>query len=128
MSLWVFHLICSNGWFIQEWSKRLTLWMGLWIINGSHDSFKMRILSETKHRCVARRLTTVLLALQVIFLLAKLSKNTILCLKYNTILTSYLLNCCIKSHLHSCYSNISSTRAILLSLFVWYRLWYKYEL
>ncbi len=27
----------------------------------------------------------------------------ILCLKYNTILISYLLNCCIKLHLHSCY-------------------------
>ncbi len=32
MSLWV---INSNGWFIQEWSKRLFLMKGLWII-GSH--------------------------------------------------------------------------------------------
>ncbi len=35
---------------------------------------------------------------------AKFRKNTILCLKYNTILTSYLRNWCIKSHLHSWYS------------------------
>ncbi len=27
-------------------------------------------------------------------------KQTILCLKYKTISTSYLLNCCIKSHLN----------------------------
>ncbi len=45
-------------------------------------------------------------------------KQTILCLKYNIILTYYLLN----RILHSCYSDINSTLVILLSLLVWYRL------
>ncbi len=57
-------------------------------------------------------------------------KQTILCLKYNTILTSYLLNnCCMKSHLNSWYSGQSTKHykhysVILLSLLVWYCLSY----
>ncbi len=57
-------------------------------------------------------------------------KHIILCWKYSTIITSYLLNCCIKSHLpsvcsswqkqHSCDTALP---ARVISLIVWY----KYE-
>ncbi len=39
------------------------------------------------------------------YVLCKTEQNHIIsCLKYNTISISYLLNCCIKSHLHLCIS------------------------
>ncbi len=42
-------------------------------------------------------------------------KQTILCLKYNKILTSYLLNCCIKSKFALVLFGTNSTRVIALS-------------
>ncbi len=43
--------ISSNSWFIQKWSKRMSLWRSHWII-GSLDSFKRLICSETKQATV----------------------------------------------------------------------------
>ncbi len=97
---------------------------GLRII-GSHDSFKTRIHSETKPSdaqqfCYGFKGSYVLCKIE--------QKHIISCLKYNTISTSYLLNCCIKSHLHSCKSGQKrhscdiAVAARVISL-----IWYKYE-
>ncbi len=84
--------------FIQEWSKRLSM-------NGSLNHWFTRI-----HSFIQKLNTAVLLGdsqqiccgfIGNIFIGKIEQKHTILCLKYNTILTSYLLNCCIKSHVHS---------------------------
>ncbi len=55
-------------------------------------------------------------------------KQTILCLKCSTVLTSYLLNCFLQSHLHSCYSGQNkrlscdiALTARLISLIIWYK-------
>ncbi len=96
-------LIQSNGWFIQEWSKRLFLFM-----NGALNHWLTRFVQNSGF--IQKRNTAVLLGdtqqfcndfIGNIFVGKTEQKQTILYLKYNTILTYYLLYCCIKSHLHS---------------------------
>ncbi len=110
--------------FIQEWSKRLSM-------NGSLNHWFTRI-----HSFIRKLNTAVLLGdsqqiccgfIGNIFIGKIEQKTTILCLKYNTILTSYLLNCCIKSTCALVMFGTNSTRVILLSLLVWHRLSYKCE-
>ncbi len=63
------------------------------------------------------------------YVLCKIEQNHIIsCLKYNTISISYLLNCCIKSHLHSCISGQKRHSCdIALAARVISLIWYKYE-
>ncbi len=67
--------------------------MGL-LITGSHDSFTSQINLETIQTplCCSQMNNSSAVAF-IIFSLAKRSKNTIFCLKYNPTLASYLLNC-----------------------------------
>ncbi len=96
----LYELIHSNGWFIQEFSKRLSLWMGYWNIV-SHDSkcgFIQKLLNTAVLLGDAQQFCYGFLG--NIFVGKIEQKHTILCLKYSTIITSYLLKCCMKSHLH----------------------------
>ncbi len=88
--------------------------------NGSHNSFKTCIKKIMAAVCCSEINSS---ALSLYFHWQNWTKQTTLCLN-NTILTSYLLNCCISSvsHLHSCDIALSL-------LLVWYclTLWCKYE-
>ncbi len=76
------HTSCSKRWFIQK--------------------LHTAVLGHAQQFCYGFKGNYVLCNTE--------QKQTILCLKYNTISTSYLLNCCLlfKSHLNSRYSGQSA--------------------
>ncbi len=103
------HSIRSNGWFILEWSKRLTLWMG----------FESLIHTIRSKRRFIQKLNTAV---------QNWAKTDNIVFKIYHNISFLFTELLYKITFALVIFETNSTHVILLSLLVWYRLWYKYEI